>query len=282
MKKKYVIKQKFYKGYLIILYFLIVIFFFFAFSLNIYIPEKYDTYGIVNNYIQEKAVYSNYQGRVKNIFIFEESDIIRSQNVIDIYVENNENVKRENKIKSLELLLEKETNKQLIKEYNEELNSLNKIENYKTIYFNPPNGNIFTVDNVFIKKNQIINYQDKIFSYSDIKENNLFYIESFINPEIYNNLSVEDKVIIDFYELPNKTQKYEARINKIHSQVFESDIVFSKTNGKINNLAYKVDIRLISYPKDIKSGLVVHVSIIKGEISLFYYLVNYFKENYGI
>lgn len=283
MREKYVIKKRFYKGYLIILYFLIIFFFFFAFSLNIYIPEKYETYGVISNYVQEKAVYSNYKGRIKNIYFYEDSDIIKGQNIIDIYIENNENVKRENKIKKLKLLLSnKSINNEDRKNYTVELKSLETIKNHKTIYFNPPYGNIFTVKDLFVKKNQVIDYQQKLFTYDDTKESNLFYIESFIDPEIFNNINEEDKVIIDFYELPDKTLKYEARINKKHSQIFQSDIVLQKTNGKINNFAYKVDIRLINYPKNIKSGLGVNVSIIRGEISLFYYLVNYFKENYEL
>jgi hypothetical protein len=286
MKKKYVIKKNIFKNYILFLYFLIVFFFFLAFSLNIEITKKIESYGVVSNYVKDKKYYSHYKGRVINLYINEGDKIVSGQIIADFYVENVENVHIENKISYNQSLLKSEKNNSnnplLIKEYEKEILALNKIKNYETIYFNYDNDYYYYVDNIFVEKNDKITYQDQLFSYKNDLKNDLFYIKSYITPEFFNSIHENDKVIIDFYQMPDKSLKYEGVIDKKHSQIFKNDIVFNETNGKINELAYKINIRILNDPKNIKEGLGVHISIIKGKISLFDYFINHFKEFYAI
>lgn len=61
------------------------------------------------------------------------------------------------------------------------------------------------------------------------------------------------------------------------------NIVFQKTNGKLNQLAYKVNIRILNPPQYIKEGLSVKVLFLEEKVSLFNYVlkkVNYFGFKY--
>ena len=82
---------------------------------------------------------------------------------------------------------------------------------------------------------------------------------------------------------PNKSIKYQGVIDKKYKEIFSSNIVFQKTNGKLNQLAYKVNIRILNPPQYIKEGLSVKVLFLEEKVSLFNYVlkkVNYFGFKY--
>lgn len=279
MKEKYVIKTNKFKPYVLILYFFSIIFFIIAFSFNIEIPKRIIFYGQVDNYISNTNFYSNVKGRITELYITYNQKIETNQKIADIFIESDNNVDRENLIIYYETLLKKTTDNEKIEEYKNKISKLKNITNKKSIYFKEQTS---IVNDIFIKKNDIIEYNQVLFNYNNTKEN-LFYIEAYVSPENFNNIYEGEEVLIEFYQLPNKSIKYQGVIDKKYKEIFSSNIVFQKTNGKLNQLAYKVNIRILNPPQYIKEGLSVKVLFLEEKVSLFNYVlkkVNYFGFKY--
>lgn len=279
MKEKYVIKTNGFKPYILFLYFFSIIFFIFAFSFNIEIPKKINLYGQVNDYISNINFYSNFKGRITELYIAYDQEIVPNQKIADVFIDSDRNIERENLIIYYETLLKEEKNEEKINEYKKEIELLKNITNHESIYFKESQS--YIVDDIFVQKNDIIDYNQLLFSYKDKSNESLFYIEAFITPEYFNKISLNDKVIIDFYQLPNKSIKYQGIISKKYKEIFKNNIVLKKTNGKLNQLAYKVDIRILNNPKDIKEGLGVKISVLKEKNTLFEYVIEK-VNNFGI
>jgi len=279
MKEKYVIKTNKFKPYVLILYFFSIIFFIIAFSFNIEIPKKIIFYGQVNNYISNTNFYSNVKGRITELYITYNQKIETNQKIADIFVESDNNVDRENLIIYYETLLKKTNDNKKIEDYKNKISKLKKITNKKSLYFKEQTS---VVNDVFIKKNDIIEYNQILFNYNNNTKENLFYIEAYVSPENFSNIYEGDEVLIEFYQLPNKSIKYQGIIDKKYKEIFNNNIVFKKTNGKLNQLAYKVNIRILNTPEYVKEGIGVKVLLLQNKITLFDYIFKKVNDFYGI
>tara|TARA_Y100001960_G_C14784285_1_gene890650 strand:+ start:73535 stop:74374 length:840 start_codon:yes stop_codon:yes gene_type:complete len=279
MKEKYVIKTNKFKPYVLILYFFSIIFFIIAFSFNIEIPKKIIFYGQVNNYISNTNFYSNVKGRITELYITYNQKIETNQKIADIFVESDNNVDRENLIIYYETLLKKTNDNKKIEDYKNKISKLKKITNKKSLYFKEQTS---VVNDVFIKKNDIIEYNQILFNYNNNTKENLFYIEAYVSPENFSNIYEGNEVLIEFYQLPNKSIKYQGIIDKKYKEIFNNNIVFKKTNGKLNQLAYKVNIRILNTPEYVKEGIGVKVLLLQNKITLFDYIFKKVNDFYGI
>ena len=279
MKEKYVIKTNKFKPYVLILYFFSIIFFIIAFSFNIEIPKKIIFYGQVNNYISNTNFYSNVKGRITELYITYNQKIETNQKIADIFIESDNNVDRENLIIYYETLLKKTNDNKKIDDYKNKISKLKNITNKKSIYFKEKTS---IVNDVFIKKNDIIEYNQVLFNYNNNTKENLFYIEAYVSPENFRNIYEGEEVLIEFYQLPNKSIKYQGIIDKKYKEIFNNNIVFKKTNGKLNQLAYKVNIRILNTPEYVKEGIGVKVLLLQDKITLFDYIFKKVNDFYGI
>lgn len=279
MKEKYVIKTNKFKPYVLILYFFSIIFFIIAFSFNIEIPKKIIFYGQVNNYISNTNFYSNVKGRITELYITYNQKIETNQKIADIFIESDNNVDRENLIIYYETLLKKTNDNKKIEDYKNKISKLKNISNKKSLYFKEKTS---IINDVFIKKNDIIEYNQVLFNYNNNTKENLFYIEAYISPENFSNIYEGEEVLIEFYQLPNKSIKYQGIIDKKYKEIFNNNIVFKKTNGKLNQLAYKVNIRILNTPEYVKEGIGVKVLLLQDKITLFDYIFKKVNDFYGI
>ncbi len=232
----------------VVYYFVLFLIILFSFLYFTKIENNIVLNGKIKNYINYQKEYSDYEGVISSIYVKKEQAVKKGDKLYDIKIFDSNKEEKELKIKILKnnlLFTKDEIEKERIKN---EIKILEEKNFIKTIY-SSINGKI---NNLNIKKNNIVSKKELILEIIPENENNIFYIESKLDVNNSNNIKINQEIIY-YFKQNNNLIKYKGSIFDIHKEVYIDN----------NNKAFfKFDSLILEKPNfELKEGFEVEVII---------------------
>jgi hypothetical protein len=267
------IKNKKSKKY-IPLFFAFIFLFFYIFLNNIKINDTLCYFGYIKSNQKQEYIYTDNSGVIIDVFVKNNQKISPNEKIYSIKKNDPFLIEKEDHIAYLENLLVLE-NDNKSKEYLK-----NKIQKLKEIHNNVVNyyyegSKPKYINAIYISKNKEVFENKKALELKNKEEG--FYLESFIPKIIYKSALVNDAVILTF---ENNNTKYTGLIESINKNVFTTKEIKNYSGFDFPKNAYKIKVRMLTFPNSMREGHKVNFKIMKEKKSLLHFIIENIKKAY--